>query len=156
MNKDTAKAVSGPDNEIAETDIIFECPHCAKSMAIDRRGAGLMISCPDCGKRIQVPVQDDLDIALDAYPRHAGTTLDQHVRNLTQALDQSRGKVQHLMQLLEEARQRRTVLEKKRIQEAGRLGKISDELSVIQSAIDRIAGHLQDGIAEQADNGSNW
>jgi DNA-directed RNA polymerase subunit RPC12/RpoP len=51
----STKGSSGPANEIVETDIIFECPHCAKSMAIDQRGGGLMISCPDCGSRIQVP-----------------------------------------------------------------------------------------------------
>lgn len=45
----------GSSSEIKETDIIFECPFCGKSMAIDFRGAGLMVPCVDCGKWIQVP-----------------------------------------------------------------------------------------------------
>ncbi len=37
------------------TDIFFECPRCGKSLAIDEKGAGMYISCPDCGLRVQVP-----------------------------------------------------------------------------------------------------
>jgi ribosomal protein L37AE/L43A len=44
-----------PCVEIADTDILFECPHCAKSLAVERRAAGLRMACPDCGARIEVP-----------------------------------------------------------------------------------------------------
>jgi len=156
MNSLPSGEFTGPHNEIAETDIIFECPHCAKSMAIDRRGAGLMISCPDCGTRIRVPESDGLDVAPEPLVDDHLSSNNPKMRDLAQALNQSREKVQQLMRLLDEARQRRGMLEKRRIAEAGRLGKIGDELAVIQSAIDRMAGLIQDALAEHADDGDDW
>ncbi|MEM7393646.1 MAG: hypothetical protein AAF492_14975 [Verrucomicrobiota bacterium] len=48
--------MSSPEPRIIKgSDIIFECPSCSKSMAIDFAGAGLLINCPECGIPIQVP-----------------------------------------------------------------------------------------------------
>ena len=33
--------------EIRDTDIVFDCPHCSKTLVIDYRGAGLQITIPD-------------------------------------------------------------------------------------------------------------
>ncbi len=156
MNTTRSQQITGPQTEIADTDIIFECPHCAKSMAIDRRGGGLMISCPDCGTRIRVPEPEPLELAPESTVNELIASTDPHVRNLAQSLDHSREKVQQLMARLEEARKRRGALEKLRISDAGRLGKISEEIAVIQSSIDRIAGLLQDAMADHADDGSEW
>ncbi len=46
--------------EISENDIVFECPSCAQSMAIDVRGAGMVIPCKGCGREVQVPASDEL------------------------------------------------------------------------------------------------
>jgi transcription elongation factor Elf1 len=48
--------------EIRETDIVFDCPHCGKSLAIDYRGAGLTIPCTDCGKDVEVPIPDGMEL----------------------------------------------------------------------------------------------
>ena len=40
---------------IQGSDIIFECPSCSKSMAIDPKAAGLVIACPECGIDIKIP-----------------------------------------------------------------------------------------------------
>ncbi len=48
--------------EIKETDIIFDCPHCGKSLAIDYRGAGLSIPCSDCGRHVDVPIPDGMEV----------------------------------------------------------------------------------------------
>jgi predicted RNA-binding Zn-ribbon protein involved in translation (DUF1610 family) len=45
----------GVETPLSESDIVFECPHCGKSLAIDQRGAGFVVSCPDCQARVQVP-----------------------------------------------------------------------------------------------------
>jgi len=42
-------------DQIPATDIIFDCPHCGKSLSIDRKGAGLAILCTTCHQRITVP-----------------------------------------------------------------------------------------------------
>ena len=47
---------------IKETDIIFDCPHCAKSLAIDYRGAGLSIPCSDCGRDVDVPIPEGMEV----------------------------------------------------------------------------------------------
>ena len=48
--------------DIKETDIIFDCPHCGKSLAIDYRGAGLAIPCTDCGKEVEVPIPEGMEL----------------------------------------------------------------------------------------------
>ncbi len=55
--------------EIRDTDIVFDCPHCGKSLVIDYRGAGLQIDCSSCGKSVLVPIPDGMeltDLDLDA------------------------------------------------------------------------------------------
>ena len=47
--------------EIRDTDIVFDCPHCSKTLVIDYRGAGLQISCSECGKDVLVPIPDGMD-----------------------------------------------------------------------------------------------
>ena len=48
--------------EIKETDIVFDCPHCGKSLAIDYRGAGLTIPCTDCGQEVEVPIPEGMEL----------------------------------------------------------------------------------------------
>lgn len=55
--------------DIRDTDIVFDCPHCGKSLVIDYRGAGLQIDCSSCGERVLVPIPDGMqltDLDLDA------------------------------------------------------------------------------------------
>ncbi len=49
--------------DIRDTDIVFECPNCAKQLVIDYRGAGLQIDCSSCGTRVLVPIPDGMEIA---------------------------------------------------------------------------------------------
>ena len=55
--------------EIRDTDIVFDCPHCGKSLVIDYRGAGLQINCSECGESVLVPIPDGMELAdLDLDP----------------------------------------------------------------------------------------
>ncbi len=57
------------DAEILETDIVFDCPHCGKSLVIDYRGAGLQIRCSECGENVLVPIPDGMELQdLDLDP----------------------------------------------------------------------------------------
>lgn len=48
-------------------DIIFNCPYCTKSLAIDERGAGARVKCVDCGKAVVVPgLQEPVEPAKSA------------------------------------------------------------------------------------------
>jgi transcription elongation factor Elf1 len=48
--------------EIKDTDIVFDCPHCGKSLAIDYRGAGLTIQCTDCERDVVVPIPEGMEL----------------------------------------------------------------------------------------------
>ena len=55
--------------EIRDTDIVFDCPHCGKSLVIDYRGAGLQINCCQCGEEVLVPIPDGMQLTdLDLDP----------------------------------------------------------------------------------------
>jgi len=45
------------------TDILFECLGCGKSLAIDCRGAGLNIRCPQCNSELEVPIPEGFDLS---------------------------------------------------------------------------------------------
>lgn len=57
------------ENDIRDTDIVFDCPHCGKTLVIDYRGAGLQITCSECGEPTLVPIPEGMelhDLDLDA------------------------------------------------------------------------------------------
>ncbi len=55
--------------EIRDTDIVFDCPHCNKTLVIDYRGAGLQINCSECGRDVLVPIPDGMELTdLDLDP----------------------------------------------------------------------------------------
>jgi len=56
-----ASSVELDIDQVPETDILFECPHCQKSLSIDRRGAGLIIACTVCQLPVTVPIPEDGD-----------------------------------------------------------------------------------------------
>ena len=111
---------SAGSTDVQPTDIIFECPKCGKSLAIDPRGAGLVVACPDCKTEVQVPPSDGEETQLmseeDTGGSEAPVDLAEQVR------------------ILEELR----ALDQQRIQQ------ISAELGLIQAAIDRVAALIAD------------
>jgi hypothetical protein len=94
--------------------MVFECPHCGKSLAIDERGAGMMITCPDCQERVQVPGIAD--------PEHQGPTSPPRSRVSPVGPDE-------LDQLLSS--------------NMDHMELIGQELAVIQDALDRIVSVIQ-------------
>jgi len=68
INDDLATQ-SADEAEIRDTDIVFDCPQCGKSLVIDYRGAGLQINCSECGEPVLVPIPDGMQLAdLDLDP----------------------------------------------------------------------------------------
>jgi transcription elongation factor Elf1 len=85
--------------EIKETDIVFDCPHCGKSLAIDYRGAGLTIPCTDCGKDVEVPIPVGMELNdIDSSDE------EQEVRilNLRRSLAAAEDRIQQLEAVLHE------------------------------------------------------
>ena len=63
------EGVDSQDVQIQDTDVVFDCPHCGHNLCIDYRGAGLQITCSECGEPVLVPIPDGMkisDLDLDA------------------------------------------------------------------------------------------
>lgn len=72
--------------EIRETDIVFDCPHCGHGLVIDYRGAGLIVTCTNCHKPVQVPIPAGMDISdLDQEPEN----LQRRISTLRAALEKA-------------------------------------------------------------------
>ena len=134
--------------EIKDTDIVFDCPHCSKSLAIDYRGAGLTIPCTDCGKMVDVPIPEGMELAdIDR------TDEEQEIQilNLRRSLATAEYRIEQLEEEMQELRSRRDVLEHEHNQTASRRGRLSgsvtalhDSLQTAAEAAEAIAGDLAD------------
>jgi len=133
--------------EIKETDIIFDCPFCGKSLAIDYRGAGLSIPCSDCGKYAQVPIPEGMELTdIDS------TEEEQEIRilNLRKSLSSAHDRVRELETEIQELHTRRGSLERSRTTTMSRLATIRSRIGLIRDSMDRIDKALSD-IAKAAE-----
>ncbi len=99
-------------DEIRPTDIVFDCPHCGHNLAIDYRGAGLQISCVECGNPVLVPIPDGMKV--DDLDLSAGELLTQLFQT-RRMLQKSEQHVAELDETLTSIKARRTELEKARM-----------------------------------------
>ncbi len=80
-------------DQIPETDIVFECPYCGKSLSIDQRGAGLVIECTACQQMVTVPIPDGMELSdIDLPPEERETQLS----NMRVVLGQAQRRVAEL------------------------------------------------------------
>jgi transcription elongation factor Elf1 len=122
-------------SDIPETDIIFECPHCGKSLAIDPRGAGLTIACPDCGNQLQVPIPAGMEIAdIDS------SSEEQEIRiiHMREIIAEHQARIAVLEQHVQDLEQRRDVLERLRTEDIVRFDVIGKEMEIVQRSLRRI------------------
>ncbi len=134
--------IHGPnaDVDIKDTDIIFDCPHCAKSLAIDYRGAGLTIKCSDCGGDVQVPIPDGME--LDDLDRPLE---DQELQiiQMRRSLQKAQERIADLEGALEELMDRRDSLERDRSAQTLRMGSVLEKVGVIDTALKDISKALE-------------
>ncbi len=134
--------IHGPDTDvdIKDTDIIFDCPHCAKSLAIDYRGAGLTIKCSDCGGDVQVPIPDGMELDdLDRPLEDQELQIIQLRRSLIKAQD----RIADLESAIEDLMERRDSLERERSGQALRMGSVLEKVGVINTALKDITKALE-------------
>ncbi len=123
---------STQETTFTENDIIFECPFCTKSMAIDKRGMGLTINCPDCNGLVRVPMVSE-------ETQKSPDSVNMPVDGLADALHESRDEVRGLRDRIEELNELREKLEKQTAVQEEKLGELRREFSNIQSALDRVS-----------------
>ncbi|MGQ9661450.1 MAG: hypothetical protein ACUVWX_03820 [Kiritimatiellia bacterium] len=122
-----------PDDsaEIKETDIVFDCPYCGKSLAIDYRGAGLTIQCTDCGRNVVVPIPEGMELAdLD------GSDEDREIQilNLRRSLVTAENKIIELESQIKGLAERCDALEKSHSRNQEKFAVILEKVAVIQRA----------------------
>ncbi len=122
--QDSAEMVADVDDqggEIRDTDIVFDCPHCGHGLVIDYRGAGLVISCVQCGQPVQVPIPEGMHLSdLDQDPDNLRKQLGTIRTALHAAEDRERG----LVEELEGLRQRCEEQDHESLQQLHRLSEI--------------------------------
>jgi predicted RNA-binding Zn-ribbon protein involved in translation (DUF1610 family) len=92
------------DAQINDTDIVFDCPHCGHNLCIDYRGAGLQITCSECGEPVLVPIPDGMKIDdLDLDPGEILKQLFATRRNLQRAEARAEALETRLAEALEAA-----------------------------------------------------
>lgn len=101
-----------PTPGAGEVDILFDCPNCGKSLEIDARGAGYIVTCPDCSREVEVPPWEEL----------------QSASGMNSGLDETLAGLQARLAKLEKAVTADDQL----------LRRIGEEVQLIQSALDRI------------------
>lgn len=122
----------GSDEAIRETDIVFDCPHCGHGLVIDNRGAGLVISCANCGKPVQVPIPEGMDISdLDQGPEN----LQLQIRTLRNALLKAENRERELQKLLSGLTERRSTLERARASQLHRMGELRQACERVQQQL---------------------
>ncbi|MEI6970901.1 MAG: hypothetical protein WCL44_05225 [bacterium] len=135
--------------EIKDTDIVFECPHCGKSLAIDYHAAGLSIPCTDCGKLVVVPIPDGMEISdLDSSMEDQGALII-HLREVV--LD-SQTRTKLLEAMVEDFKKRRQAEERKDAEVTRKFQQFERDLESVSRAIDQIntaLGSMSDTIRER-------
>ncbi|MEX2606955.1 MAG: hypothetical protein WD708_06385 [Kiritimatiellia bacterium] len=124
-------------NQFTDNDIIFECPFCSKSMAIDKRGMGLTINCPQCDGLVRVPTFSE---STEATP----DAVNMPVEGLADALDESRDEIEELKQKIGELEILRDSLEEQSLIQEEKLTLLRREFSNIQSALDQVSMMMVD------------
>lgn len=126
MNEDVKVSTGEP----GPNDVVFDCVNCERSLCIDTVASGFTIICPHCNTEQRVPGE----------PNEPGPEENSDANALAE------------MQA-EELRLRNEQLENIIAVQQGRLEQISREMGLIQAAMDRIVGLLQDAQVEPINEG---
>lgn len=125
---DDVKVTTG---EPGANDVVFDCENCGHNLCIDRVASGFSVTCPHCGTEQKVP-GEQMDF---------GAVGDETVA------DDAAGEQASDLDEITQLRLRNEQLENALAVQHGRLEQISREMALIQAAIDRIVGVLQDAQA---------
>jgi transcription elongation factor Elf1 len=113
---------------VSEDDIVFACPFCGKSLAIDKRGAGLTIDCVDCHNPVQVPMV--VEVA-----EEDPATLEDAIAQIRALRQQAANRQAQFNEL----NLRRASLEKWRATHLNLRDRITAEAEQMQGVIDRVS-----------------
>jgi transcription elongation factor Elf1 len=125
-------------------DIVFACGVCGKSLVINVLGAGLTITCPDCGAEQQVPLSDGVEVANPVVELNAVTAVadEQKVEHefpeISDVLADAREQINALTLENDELQFRRQFLEKRHALVSQDLQALRRETVMIRKAMDQM------------------
>lgn len=135
-------------------DIVFECNVCGKSLVINALGAGLAITCPDCGAEQQVPLAGGVEAAVPAVEPDAATTdvatavageqeAGHELPEISDVLADAHEQISELTLENDELQVRRRFLEKRHALASQNLQALRREMIAIRKAMDRTEAILK-------------
>ncbi len=141
------------NDEISESfpakDIVFDCRGCGKSLVINALGAGLTITCPECGAEQQVPLPDDEE-AVGPAAKHQSPALaaedpgaESELTEISEVLANARERVNALTSENDALQFRCRFLEKRQALAFQNLQAFQREVTAIRKAFDRIEATLK-------------
>lgn len=125
------------NEEIREGDIVFECPHCGKSLVVEAAGAGLEVPCTDCGQTVIVPLPGAEEVLTPDEAEEAIARLDE-------ALTSSTDQLEALRRENEVLGERRAYLEHMVAQQEERFSKVAEMLGDLQARLDELTNLVAD------------
>lgn len=125
-------AVLDENEAIKDTDIVFDCPHCGKSLAIDYRGAGLTITCSDCGNRVEVPIPEGMELTdIDSNQEEQ----ELRILHLRRAVTTAEFRIRQLEEENQALRDARDSLEKQRTEILMQFGAMLEQVTGSRKAL---------------------
>ncbi len=126
-------------DDIPDTDITFECPHCSKSLSIDQRGAGLVIACTSCHQLVTVPIPDGMEISdIDIPP----AAMETQVVNLRRSLAKAESRIAELDAQVTALKDYRAQMERARARTAHRFSELRNLSATVLRSQAELAGAL--------------
>jgi transcription elongation factor Elf1 len=127
--------------EIKDTDIVFDCPYCGKSLAIDYRGAGLSVPCTDCGNYVQVPIPEGMDISdIDSADEDNQQKM---LFNLRKSLAVAESRLEKLQKDFVELTEKQQNMEKSRDRAFQKLSAVRENLIGMKRCLDDMVRHFE-------------
>ena len=144
MASDEALKEPLTDEAFPAKDIVFECGFCGKSLVINALGAGLAITCPDCGTEQQVPPAGGRKAANHAAGPNAAAAaagaqeVEQELTEISDVLADAHEQINELTLENEELQFRRRFLEKRHAIDSQGLQALRREMAAVRQALDRM------------------
>ena len=130
-------------------DIIFECGVCGKSLVINALGAGLAVTCPDCGAEQQVPLAAGAEADSPAAEPNSTTAgadeqqAEHELPEISDVLADAREQINTLTLENDELQFRRRFLEKRHAVASQGLQTLRREMITIRKSMDRTEAILK-------------